>query len=58
MFFARRYRTVVSVPWSEWAGLRGSEEKKVYVAAKLRTVGINVPASAQQLPLTGAAAQY
>jgi hypothetical protein len=46
MFLRMRYRTVFSVPWFEWAELSGSAEKKEYVAAKLREVGVSVPASA------------
>jgi len=46
MFLWRRYRTVLSVPWFEWAELnnKGAAEKKAYVAAKLRTAGVHVPA--------------
>jgi len=43
MFLRRRYRTVVSVPWFEWAELRGSTAKKAYVAEKLRAAGVSVP---------------
>ena len=45
MFLWRRYRTVLSVPHFEWDVLRGSAEKKAYVAAKLKAVGVSVPAS-------------
>ena len=45
MILWRRYRTVVSVPWFEWAELndKGAAEKKAYVAEKLRAVGVSVP---------------
>jgi len=45
MFLARRHHAVVSVPWFEWDELRGREEKKVYVAEKLRGAGVRVPSS-------------
>jgi hypothetical protein len=45
MFLRRRYRTVLCVPWFEWHVLRGSAEKKAYVSAKLKAVGVSVPAS-------------
>jgi len=45
-FLWRRYRTVLSVPHFEWDAAKGSAEKKAYVAAKLREVGVSVPASA------------
>ena len=47
MFLWRRYRTVLSVPWFEWAELnnKGAAEKEAYVAAKLRAVGVSIPAS-------------
>jgi hypothetical protein len=46
MFLGRRYRTVLSMPWFEWAELndKGAAEKKVFVAEKLRSVGVSVPA--------------
>jgi molybdopterin-binding protein len=46
MFLRIRYRTVVFVPWFEWAKLndKGAAEKKEYVAAKLRVAGVSVPA--------------
>jgi len=44
MFLWRRYRTVVCVPWFEWHELRGSAEKKAYVAEKLRAAGVHVSA--------------
>jgi hypothetical protein len=43
-FLGRRYRTVLSVPHFEWEEARGSAEKKQYVAAKLKSVGVNVSA--------------
>ena len=56
MFLARRHHAVISVPWFEWDELRGREEKKVYVAEKLRGARVYVPSSAQQLlRLQGAA---
>jgi len=45
-FLRRRYRTVVSVPWFEWAAAKGSAEKKAYVAEKLREAGVIVTAFA------------
>jgi hypothetical protein len=47
-FLGRRYRTVVSVPWFEWAELndKGAAEKKAYVVAKLTAAGVNVTVSA------------
>jgi hypothetical protein len=44
-FLERRHRTVTSVPWFEWAVLRGSAEKKAYVTKMLRAAGVSVPAS-------------
>jgi hypothetical protein len=46
-FLWRRYRTVFSVPWFEWAELngKGAAEKRQYVAAKLRAAGVSVTAS-------------
>ena len=45
MFLRRRYRTVLSVPWFEWAEVRdkGAAEKKAFVAKKLRAAGVSVP---------------
>jgi hypothetical protein len=43
-FLGRRYRTVLSVPHFEWEQARGSAEKKQYVAAKLKSAGVSVPA--------------
>jgi hypothetical protein len=40
-FLWRRYRTVVCVPWFEWAELSGSAEKKAYVAAMLTAAGVS-----------------
>jgi len=45
MFLWRRYRTVLSVPHFEWDEQRGSAARRAYVAAKLRAVGVSVPAS-------------
>jgi hypothetical protein len=47
LFIARRHRVILSVPWVEWAELnsKGAEEKKEYVAEKLRAAGVSVPAS-------------
>ena len=44
MFLGRRYRTVLSVPLFEWEHVRGSAEKKAYVAAKLKSAGVSLPA--------------
>jgi len=46
-FLWRRYRTVLSVPWFEWAELnnKGAAEKKAYVVMKLSAVGVSIPAS-------------
>jgi hypothetical protein len=43
-FLRRRYRTVLSVPWFEWDVLRGSAEKKAYVAETLKAAGVSFPA--------------
>ena len=45
MFLRRRYRGVLSVPHFEWEVMRGSAEKKAYVAMKLRAAGVSIPAS-------------
>jgi len=45
MFLRRRYRTVLSVPWFEWADVKGPAQKREYVAEKLRSVGVSIPAS-------------
>ena len=48
MFLKRRYRTILSVPWFEYAELaplKSSTQRKDYVAANLREVGVSVPAS-------------
>jgi len=47
MFLSRRYRKVITVPWFEWSELngKGAAEKRKYVAAKLREVGVSIPAS-------------
>jgi hypothetical protein len=47
-FLWRRYRTVVSVPWFEWAELndKGAAARQAYVAAKLGTAGVSIPAPA------------
>jgi hypothetical protein len=45
MFLRNRYRTVLSVPWFEWADANGPAEKRKYVAEKLRAAGVSVPAS-------------
>jgi hypothetical protein len=45
MFLERRHRSVLSLPYFEWDPLKGSAEKKAYVAAKLRAVGVIIPAS-------------
>ena len=45
MFLKSRHHTVVCVPWFEWAELRGSAEKRQFVAAKLRAASVHVPAS-------------
>ena len=44
-FLARRLRKILSVPWFEWAKLheQGAGEKQVYVAAKLKVVGVSIP---------------
>ena len=42
MFLRRRYRTVLSVPWFEWAELRGSVAKRAYVVAKLKAAGVSI----------------
>ena len=44
-FLRRRYRTVLSVPWFEWADVKGPAQKGEYVAEKLRSVGVSIPAS-------------
>jgi len=46
MFLARRHHAVHSVPWFEWAELKGSAEKTQYIADTLRGAGLRVPARA------------